>query len=150
LAVVDEPARGYSWPPFERGNQAALQHGAYSERRIKPIAETLQHEIVAVAPWLNQPAFAPAVAAWARAEAAVQLLVTELDKHGGLLEGDGTPRKGTNYLERLEARARKLRTDLGLTPQSWAGLLSTLEGISDPQELADLQAIGRRILEEQS
>ena len=32
------PARGYSWPPFEVGNEAAVRHGATSERHIRPIA----------------------------------------------------------------------------------------------------------------
>jgi hypothetical protein len=33
------PARGYSWPPFAKGDRAALVHGGYSERSVAERAE---------------------------------------------------------------------------------------------------------------
>jgi len=37
-------ARGYSWPPFEKGNTASLTHGARSPRMIEPLAEAIVNE----------------------------------------------------------------------------------------------------------
>lgn len=142
------PARGYSWPSFEANHELSMRHGAYAERRIRPLAERLQAEIKEVAPWLQETAFAPAVAAWSRAEAQVQLLTHYLEEVGNL-DDHGKPRPATALLERTEIRARKLRGDLALDPQNWARLLGTLEGLGETtRELDDLVAVGRRILEE--
>ena len=52
MAVSDElaarggPARGYSWLPFEAGNEAALRHGATSERRIRPLARNQKRRLM--------------------------------------------------------------------------------------------------------
>lgn len=35
------PARGYSWPPFEPGNGAAVRHGCYSPLTLAPRAEEI-------------------------------------------------------------------------------------------------------------
>ena len=43
--VCGGPARGYSWPPFEEGNQVALRHGAYSEIALAPRAAELREVI---------------------------------------------------------------------------------------------------------
>jgi len=40
------PARGYSWPPFEAGNEAALTHGATSERHIRPLARNHRRRLM--------------------------------------------------------------------------------------------------------
>ena len=40
-ARVGGPARGYSWPPAEPGNQLAVKHGAYSLLQLKPRAAEL-------------------------------------------------------------------------------------------------------------
>jgi hypothetical protein len=40
------PARGYSWPPFEPGNEAALVHGATSERHIRPLARNQKRRVL--------------------------------------------------------------------------------------------------------
>jgi hypothetical protein len=34
-------ARGYSWPPFEPGHTLSTRHGAYSPRRVEPLAAEL-------------------------------------------------------------------------------------------------------------
>jgi len=44
-------ARGYSWPPFEAGNTAAMRSGAYSPRVAGPLAEVKLGELLA-ADWL--------------------------------------------------------------------------------------------------
>jgi hypothetical protein len=57
-------ARGYSWPPFEPGNGAAIKHGATSRRRVQPLADELARQCREVAPWVGVPAFAATVADW--------------------------------------------------------------------------------------
>ena len=57
-------ARGYSWPPFEPGNGAAVRHGATSARRVQPLGDELARQCREVAPWVGVPAFAATVADW--------------------------------------------------------------------------------------
>ena len=54
-------ARGYSWPPFEAGNSAALVHGAHSARAIAAKAAEVHSELLTIAPYLAEPKFIPAV-----------------------------------------------------------------------------------------
>jgi hypothetical protein len=37
---MSQPARGYSWEPFRPGNTVALTHGAWSPRKVEPVAST--------------------------------------------------------------------------------------------------------------
>ena len=117
------PARGYTWPPFEPGNEAALKHGARSERRWRPIADRLAAELLAERPWLEQ--HRRSVDAWARVEAQATLISNWLDEVG-LLDDEGNPRPASDRLDRLESRAQSLRSDLAETPASMARLLSQL------------------------
>ena len=87
---MGEPARGYSWAPFEVGNGAALKHGARSPRMIRPVAEQLLREVAAVAPWAARPPFAAELDAWAWHEARARLLRAWLDEHG-VLDHDDAP-----------------------------------------------------------
>jgi glutathione S-transferase len=50
------PARGYSWPPFEKGNDAALRHGAYALLKLTPRAEELAAALRELV-----PAYAPSL-----------------------------------------------------------------------------------------
>lgn len=128
------------------GNDLARTLGAYSQRSWGPLADRLAEELVEEAPWLARPTFASAVAAWARVEAQLQLVMGWLDEHG-LLDEDGKPRPATNLLDRLEGRAASLRQDLGRTPQALAKLLSVVAQTGhDPGGLDALREEGRRIL----
>ena len=70
-----QPARGCSWPPFEEGNTAALQHGGYSESDITERAAEVMHRLLENAPWLNdEPVYVIPVARFVRVEARSQLL----------------------------------------------------------------------------
>lgn len=150
--VVDQgddtvPARGYSWPPFAPGHTLSLKHGADSPRMVQPVAESLAADLSAHAPWTIGGQFAATVHAWAWAEAQSHLLRLWLDEHG-LLDDDGEPRPAANRLDRVESRAAKLRSELGLTPTSLVKLLGGLSAI-DPGAaqggLDALKAAGRQI-----
>lgn len=64
-------------PPFEAHNTLAVQHGARSERHVAPLAAEIERNARANPAWpsyLQDASYRPAVAAWARAEAVVELL----------------------------------------------------------------------------
>ena len=145
-----KPARGYSWPPFEAQNTAAVTHGIHSARMLVPLAEAILAERKADDKWpayLDEPFYASAVSAWARAEAAVLLYTrymeqqdpeewsTELGEAEEEITGDGTKggdstrrsrnRKRMPTLEqwrKLEQHASLMRTKLGLDPLARARL----------------------------
>jgi hypothetical protein len=115
------PARGYSWSPFQEGNEGSETHGAYMRRRTDPVARGLVEQIVALVPYLGDASYASAIWAWGRAEARVLLLAEWLDEHGPLDEA-GDPRPALSALLQFERLAANHRTRLGLDPLSRAQL----------------------------
>jgi hypothetical protein len=115
------PARRYSRAPFRPGNNAALRHGAWSPRRVEPLAAEYVETAVERANWLRD-CDVPAVWAWARTEARVQLLSEWLADRGGDLDDEGGVRPAAALFDRLEARAESLRARLGFDPLSRARL----------------------------
>ncbi len=147
--MTGQPARAYSWPPFEPGNDAAMTYGAHSPRRWRPIADRLTAELPGMAPWCSRPTFGAVVAAWARVEAKLHLVSTWLDENG-VLDDDGLPRPATGLYAKLEGQAQSLRAELGLTPLSLAKLIGALSAApagTDDDGLAKLQAEGAKIIE---
>lgn len=135
--------RGYSWPAFTRGNEVALRHGAWSPRKIDPLASELVESVSRQVEWWR-PADMPSVWAWARTEARVQLLTEWLAERGDL-DDDGNVRAAADLLTRLEARAQSLRSALGLDPTSRARLGRDVAAAE--VDLAGLRVEGRRIIE---
>lgn len=142
-------ARGYSWPPFEKGNTAAQTHGAHSPRVVQPLADRIAAELFEVAPWCAAPVFAAEVKAWAWEEARVCLLQAWVDEHGLLSEeSEGA----LGHLERASTRAGRLRQNLALTPKAWAQVMVAtkaaealgVEGASAQAEA--LEGVGRELL----
>lgn len=142
------PPGPWSRPPFEPGNTAALKHGARSPRMLAPVIAELRAGLATAAPWTMGPAFAPAVEAWASAEARVRLLVAYLDEHG-ILDDEGAPRPAVAVLERAERAAERARAVLGLSPAAWASLYRTMTTTPDDQAggIEALRAVGRRMIE---
>lgn len=117
-------------PPFEPGNELAVTHGAYSPRKVDPLARELVDAMVAdpSLSYLKAAAYRPALWAWARAEAQVQLLTEYLEARGqassdgvGDLRAEDV-RSAYLLLHRAEARALSGRKALGLDPLSRAKL----------------------------
>jgi hypothetical protein len=85
--------------------------------------------------------------AWTEAQLA--LLGAYLDEVG-LLDEDGQPRPAANRVDRLEARASTLRSELGLTPLALAKLLANPAAFAsaggDDVGLEALRAEGRAIV----
>lgn len=110
-------------PPFEPLNEVALKHGAYSPRRVEPLADGLVAGVLVEAAlpgsssaYLREPSFRPALWAWARAEARCQLLTEWLIDNGGDLTAGGDVKGAAEHLRRWEAQALKHREQLGLAP----------------------------------
>jgi len=125
-------------PPFEPGNEhrfqpgheLSVQHGYYSPRRLDPLAVELVESVLTnpATAYLQAAHWRPALWAWARAEAQVQLLTEYLAK-AGEEAGDGVGdlnadrvRSAYLLLHRAETRATTQRTRLGLDPLSAARL----------------------------
>lgn len=125
------PARGYSWALFEpgnehragQGNQLALQHGAYSPRKVDPLASELVEAVLSDpgAAHAHAPHHRPALWSWARAQAQVQLLVEYIGDGVGDLDEDRI-RAAYLLLHRAEARAATWSARLGLDPLSQSRL----------------------------
>lgn len=141
-------ARGYSWEPFKPGHEVNLVHGAYSAARVGEAAEAIAAAITdrpGCPAYLKNPEWGPRIAAYARAEAIVQLMwayiagldledalsdrtATEEDEDHG--EGGHVRRRSTTQhvesvltqVHRHEVRAMNLAKSLGLDPMSRARL----------------------------
>lgn len=115
-------------PPLQPGHELTLHHGAYSPRRVDPLAKDLVELMLAdpALGYLTAPAYRPELWAWARAEARVQLLEEYLDGRAGDESvpdpGDERVRSAELALHRAEARAASGRNRLGLNPLARAKL----------------------------
>jgi hypothetical protein len=102
-----------------------MRHGAYSPRRVDPLAVELVEGVLAddVVSFLRQPAYRSALWAWGRAEARVQLLAEHLGDHE--TNGCRSCAKCVRWDEQLrkwESAAATQRARLGLDPLSRARL----------------------------
>jgi hypothetical protein len=114
------PARGYSWPPFEKGNSARLVHGMYAQK-FSPLDE---EEIAETAELLRAllPTYATAF------EPAIQLLSARLWRlrraYRFVQETSEAelPRNFSEKLNSLESLIDRSLRALGLTPSAAAEL----------------------------
>ena len=114
------PARS-SWqrPALQEGHELSMRHGAYSERKVSPVAERFAETALEQVDYLRDPSYSPALWAWARTEARIEILETWLDENGMILD-DGSVAGAANLLARFEAQAAKQRERLGMDPLSRA------------------------------
>jgi hypothetical protein len=138
---------------FRPGHEVTLKHGAWSPRQVLPVAEQIAADLAERAPWTAAPAFAPAVQAWAHTEAQAVLLRSWLDEHGHL-DDEGQPRAAVTLLGKVESRAGRLRSELGLTPQALGSLMtkaaSVASAVRDEGVLEALRAEGAALLASRS
>lgn len=118
--VMGVPARRYSWEPFQPGHTVSLRHGAYSPRRVDPLAAEYA-ALIEPESYLADPSYAPAVWAWARAEARCTLLAEYLADRD-LLDAKGRPLPAMELVIRMERLAAEARARLGLDPLARARL----------------------------
>lgn len=123
-------------PPFEAGHELSLQHGAYSPRKVEPLAGEIVEGLLAdpQCGHLRAPRFRHELWALARAEAQVQLLTEYLSNLADQLHEEDPGRGGVGDLDadrvrsaylllhRAESRAHRARQSLGLSPLAAARL----------------------------
>ncbi len=120
--------RNYKWPDATDGNWLALRHGAYSPRKVDPLAEELVTLAIETVGYLDDPSYSFSLWAWARAEARVQLLTEYLAK---LADEDVSPTdevamRADDSRLKWERRASDERDRLGLNPTARARLEQAL------------------------
>lgn len=136
-------------PPFRAGNTAALRHGVFSPRVVDPKARELVEQVLEdpETAYLTAAKWRPALWAWARAEAQVQLLEAYIAEAGeetadgvGDLDLDRV-KSAYLLLHRAETRATTQRTRLGLDPLSAArlGRDKTAAALDAAQLMAQLE-----------
>jgi hypothetical protein len=124
------PARGYSWPPFEPGNEfavkpgndLAVRHGGFSAQRIGERARLIFEEVLQLAPHLATEENALALSAYAMSRARVELLSVAIE---AAVAQAGAVKLGARIIEAVTAASREeaqQRASLGLDPRSLAEL----------------------------
>lgn len=125
---MGDGARGYSWPPFERGNVVSVKHGANSDRLVTPKADELREALAETCPWVTE-VDAAAVGRYCRAEARAVMLhdycMTKAEGEGV----DAVPRSLWQEASRAESNAAKFAQDLGLDPAGRARVLRDLANV---------------------
>jgi hypothetical protein len=134
-------ARGYSWPPFQPGNQlavgntAALRHGGFSAQRIGERARLVFEEVLELAPHLATDENALALSAYAMARARTELLSAAIELAVAKAGAVGLAGKiGARIIEAATSASREeaaQRASLGLDPRS----LAELRAISSTADL---------------
>ena len=119
--------------PFPEGeDHPSFTHGAYSDAEIAPRARALAQSVLedaAMPDHLRSPAFQYAVQAWSRMEIASQLLLEYISGQG--IGAMVTPRMGgtktpMEQWKSFEMAAARMRSDLGISPASYARLAKDL------------------------
>lgn len=105
-------------PPFEKGNEAALTHGAHSKRRIEGIAKKINDELLERFPVARE--YPETLTALARVEGITRMLFADLATNG--LYNKNAEFKSSQISRYLTAEntGAKLRASLGMTPMSEA------------------------------
>jgi hypothetical protein len=139
--VTSRPDHAPKHPDFEAGNALALKSGAYSPRAIAEKAAHVHQELVLVAPWLDQPQYAPSLLRYLQATAREQLA------HKALVD---SPKFSPRALEAATAAARlawAMGDSLGLTPAGHARLRALMaDAVGAEVSIADLAERGRLIM----
>lgn len=128
--------------PYEPGNTAHLVHGGDSERMIEARAVEVRSMLLVVAPWLDVPEYAPAVARFLRAESRSLMLHEHIVK---VTDTAGAGKVSSRLWEQATAADRlaaQLGNVLGLDPLGRARLQQATAG-------AELEAISLAQLAEQ-
>lgn len=126
------------------GNEIATRHGAYSPRRVDPLAAEIADLLLAddSTPWLREPSMRLAVWALARAEARVQLLVEWVDgmEIAAAAQSDRGQTSPLELLRRFEETASRHRSNLGLDPMHRARLGKDLASTNASLDLSTMLA----------
>lgn len=105
-----QPARGYSWRPFDKANTAAVKSGAYSPRKVAEFAEALRPTLAGPlesCPWIEETDGAE-VTDWLEREAMKNMLMGELARR--MAENGGRLADADKWLlERIGAAQNRVQ-----------------------------------------
>lgn len=128
LVVPDgwEPDFPGQRPPFTRGNQLAVTHGAYSGKRTDPIAQEFKAEILSspAMSYLEEPQYAAIFWQYCRTAARIQVIEDAIDDMD-IYQAARSDKGQTSWLELLRkwtATLTTLAARCGLDPLSYARL----------------------------
>jgi hypothetical protein len=110
--------RGYRWADATPGNTIALKSGIASERAIVARLPETREEVIAEAPWLENPVYGSAVERYVRIETLFRMLSQWATR---LIERKGAGAVKPYHwimLERYARTAAQLAEPLGLDPRS--------------------------------
>ncbi len=144
LTAEDRAVRGYSWPPFQDGNRAALKHGGFSEQLATETMQEIAPHLFDLVPRLDRPEFAHGVARFLRAEALSLLAFRAIERIATDEGAENVPRKLWEAHNAASNTAMKQAALLGLDPTSRARLAAVL-GVDRTKALDDLVARGREL-----
>jgi hypothetical protein len=121
-----QPARGYSWLPFEEGNELSIRHGAFSQRRVSARSLEIRDALFVAYPYLADDVFMEAVERYTRAEARAVMLhehvMSVAEEHGV----EAVKPYLWSETTRAEANAAKFGQDCGLDPTGHARIAHDL------------------------
>jgi hypothetical protein len=129
-ATTWTPAFPSQRPPFPKGHELSMRHGAWSDRKLAPVVEQVLADVLddPACEYLHAPRFAAELRSWAVNEARCRLLESYLGKlaeSSGDEMGDPTSERtqaAWSLLHRCETRAQSGRDRLGLSPAAAARL----------------------------
>jgi hypothetical protein len=123
-------------------------HGGYSERSIEAKATEVRATLLDIAPWLDEPEFAPAVARFLRAEARALLVHDHVAKTAHEKGTQAVPSRLWEQATACDRLAAQLGNVLGLDPLGRARLQQLTAGTQlTVASLAELASEGRKIRE---
>lgn len=113
------PARDYTWPPFEPGNEVAVTHGAYSPEIIGERARELTPHVLEANRHLDPGRDGPAIFRYCELLARIERVYAWLSQQDDPIFRDSAKGKTHGIFERLERweRAAGATEDrLGISP----------------------------------
>ncbi len=147
---MNQPARGYSWPPFQPGHTLSTVHGAESPRVIAAKAKEVHEALLECAPYLAEDKFLPAVNRYLTAAAREALLDNHIQSVSASKGAGAVPLRMWEQVTAAARLAAKLGSDLGLDPLGHARIRALSAGAEATQAaMTDLRQRGAALVEAQ-
>ena len=148
-----QPARDYSWAPFEKDNLVAVRHGAFSNRLVGEKASEVRELLFERYPYLAEETFVEALQRYCRAEARAVMLHNYVVEKAETEGVDAVPAYLWAEARGADANAARFGQDCGLDPTGHArisrdlGLAQNVRVQQAALQVERLQAEGRRVAE---
>ena len=153
---MGEPARGYSRPPFEKGNLVGARHGTRSVRLVEERAQAIREMLLEQHEFLAEPIFVEALERYCRIEARASMLDTYIVEKVEAEGVEAVPKTLWTEATRADMAAQKAGQDLGLDPTGFAraardlGFAKSLNQQFGAKRLTQLGETGRALREKGS